>query len=426
VTHSDARDRTRGLETGSPPAPRCIVAVPVRNEVDRIGPCLRALAAQEGIGADGLGIVLFLNNCTDGTAEAVAALVPGLDASVRMIVRDFAGAQAGWARREAMEAAAAWLEETARGACRLEETVRGACRLEETAPDGVILTTDADSRVPPDWVARNLAALAQGADAVAGTVALDAAEAARLPDALHARGRLEGAYEALLIALESAIDPVAHDPWPRHATRSGASLAVRLSAYRAAGGMPALPLGEDRAFVAALLRADARVRHAPGLVVVTSGRLDGRAPGGCADTMRQRCAEPGTPCDPRLEPLARALFRYAWGRRLRRLHGAGRLARTGSWAPWLRVPDAEARRIADLPTLGAILAAVEAASPLLAPRPLRPRALPRHILAARLVLAGLRRGADGWRRLGALGVGRAEAPPTLPALGRASEEAGNA
>ncbi|WP_244539501.1 glycosyltransferase family A protein [Methylobacterium sp. 174MFSha1.1] len=408
MTHSDNRDRTRGLDSGGPPAPLCIVAVPVRNEVDRIGPCLRALAAQEGIAAENLGIVLFLNNCTDGTAEAVAALVPDLDVPVRVIARDFAGAQAGWARREAMEAAAAWLEEDA-------------------VPDGAILTTDADSRVPPDWVARNLAALAQGADAVAGTVALDAAEAARLPDALHARGRREGTYEALLVALESLIDPVAHDPWPRHATRSGASLAVRLAAYRAAGGMPALALGEDRAFVAALLQADARVRHAPGLVVVTSGRLDGRAPGGCADTMRQRCAVPETPCDPRLEPLARALFRYAWRRRLRRLHGAGRLARTGSWAPWLRVPAAEARRIAGLPTLGAVLAAVEAASPLLAPRPLRPRALPRHSLAARLLLAGLRRGGQGWRRLVAPDTsGRTEAPPTLPALGRASEEAGNA
>ncbi|MGX7705998.1 glycosyltransferase [Methylobacterium sp. Gmos1] len=406
MTYPDDRGGTRGSDPDISPAPRCVVAVPVRNEVDRIGACLRALAAQEGIGADGLGIVLFLNNCTDGTAEAVAALVPALPVPVRVIARDFAGAQAGWARREAMEAAAGWLE--------------------EAAPDGVILTTDADSRVPPDWVARNLAALAQGADAVAGTVALDAVEAARLPDALHARGRREGTYEALLVALESVIDPVAHDPWPRHATRSGASLAVRLCAYRAAGGMPALPLGEDRAFVAALLRAGARVRHAPGLVVVTSGRLDGRAPGGCADTMRERCAAPETPCDPRLEPLARALFRYAWGRRLRRLHGAGRLARTGLWAPWLRVPHDEARRIAGLPTLGAVLAAVEGTSPLLSPRPLRPRALPRHILAARLVLAGLRRGGQGWRWLGALKAGRAGAPPSRPALGRASEEAGNA
>lgn len=400
VTHRDGRKP----ESGNLP-PRCIVAVPVRNEVDRIAACLRALAAQEGIGAGALGVVLFLNNCTDGTAEAVAALAPALRLPLRVIERDFAGAQAGWARREAMEAAAAWLDESPH----------------ETAPDGVILTTDADSRVPSDWVARNLAALAQGADAVAGTIALDAAEAARLPDALHARGRLEGAYEEALIALEAWIDPVAHDPWPRHATRSGATLAVRLPAYRAAGGMPALPLGEDRAFVAALLAADARVRHAPDIVVVTSGRLDGRAPGGAADTMRQRCETPESPCDARLEPLWRALFRFAWGRRLRRLHAAGRLGRTGLWAPWLRIGADGARRIAALPTLGARLAAIEAESPLLAPRPLRPDALPRHIRGAHLLLAGLRQGAHSWQILRGLGSRK-----TRPALGQASEPAGHA
>ncbi|AWN46758.1 glycosyl transferase [Methylobacterium terrae] len=393
-------------EPGAPPAPRCVVAVPVRNEVDRIGACLSALAGQEEVGPDAIGVVLFLNNCTDGTAEAVAALRPGLRLQLRVIERDFSGAHAGWARREAMEAAAAWLEET---------------RLEEAAPDGVILTTDADSRVPPDWIARNLAALAQGADAIAGTIALDAEEAARLPDALHARGRLEGTYEALLIALEALVDPVAHDPWPRHATRSGATLAVRLSAYRAAGGLPAIPLGEDRAFVAALLRADARVRHAPDIVVVTSGRLDGRAPGGAADTMRQRCAVPESPCDPRLEPVWRALFRFAWGRRLRRLHAAGRLDRTRLWAPWLRIGREEARRIAGLPTLGARLAAIEAESPLLAYRALRPGALPRHIAGARGLLSGLRRGVRALRAVRALAPGRAR-----PALGPASEEAGNA
>ncbi len=144
--------------------------------------------------------------------------------------------------------------------------------------------------------------------------------------------------------------------------------------------------------------------------------------------MRQRCAVPEAPCDPRLEPLAYALFRFAWGRRLRRLHETGRLARTGLWAPWLRVPRGDARRIAGLSTLGAVLAAIEAASPLLAARPLRPRALPRQIRAARLVLAGLRCGAPALRRLAALRPNAASPSPARsgPVLGRASEEAGNA
>ncbi|MEH3145913.1 MAG: glycosyltransferase [Methylobacterium frigidaeris] len=361
---------------------RAVVAIPVRNEAQRIAACLDALADQDGLGGRPFGLVLFLNNCTDATAAVVASRlpVPGLD--VRVIERDFADATAGWARREAMEAAASWLDEAG-------------------AADGVILTTDADSRVPPDWVALNLAAIDAGADAVAGRIALDPVEAARLPARLHERGRLEGAYEALLDELAARLDPLPHDPWPGHATASGATLAVRLAAYRGVGGMPALPVGEDRAFVAALLAQDARLRHDPAITVVTSGRLDGRAPGGAADTMRRRCEDPDSPCDRRLEPVGRAVLRFAARRRLRRLHAAGRLDRRWSWAPWLGIRAEAARAIAPLGTAGAVIAAVEAASPLLAPRPLTPRALPEAIRAARAVLRLL--DGAGWlrRRIGA-------------------------
>lgn len=380
--------------SGSAPAPRCVVAIPVRNEAERVGACLEALASQHGIGASGLGVVLFLNNCTDETAHVVAALRPSLRIPVRMIERTFAGANAGWARRTAMEAAANWLDEGG-------------------LPDGLILTTDADSRVPNDWVARNLAAVASGVDAVAGRIALDEADAARLPAALHVRGSLEGGYEARLIALEALIDPVPHDPWPRHWTTSGATLAVRLTTYRRVGGMPPLAVGEDKAFVSSLLSSDARVRHDPDILVVTSGRLDGRAPGGAADTMKLRCNVPESPCDPRLEALPRALFRYAWRRRLRRLHASGRLARIHSWAPWLGIRTENARAIAHLPALGAVLAAVEAASPCLTHRPLRPRELPRHTRLASTILL-LMRGARRFGRSVRAGEGRPRANGRAP------------
>jgi hypothetical protein len=348
--------------------PLAVVAVPVRNEVERIGACLDALAAQEGAGP--FGVVLFLNNCTDGTRAAVERRTWPMP--LRVVVQDFAGAHAGWARREAREAAARWLEEGG---------AEGAC--------GTLLTTDADSRVPPDWIARCRAGLAAGADLVAGRIALDADEAARLPAALHARGRREGAYEARLIEIEARLDPDPHDPWPRHWTHSGATLAVRLDAYRAAGGMPAVPVGEDRAFVARLAARDARLRHDPAIVVVTSGRLDARAPGGAADTMRLRCAEPESPCDARLEALPRAVLRVLWRRRLRRLHAAGRLDRTWAWAPWLGVGPARARAVAALPSAAEAIQALET-EPHLAHRPLRPRALPGHTRLADALLAVLR------------------------------------
>lgn len=350
---------------------RTIVAIPVCDEAERIGACLEAIGSQTGRGANSLGILLFLNNCTDGTASVVADIRRRLRPPLRVVELDMAGAHAGWARREAMEAAARWLDEAG-------------------AADGVILTTDADSRVPDDWVARNLAAIDAGADAVAGRIALDPDEAARLPEALHARGRLEGAYEALLTELATAIDPRADDPWPCHWTASGATLGVRLSTYRRVGGMPAVPVGEDRAFMERLLAADARVRHAPDIVVITSGRLDGRAPGGAADTMKLRCEAPDSPCDPRLESLPAALFRYACRRRLRGLRAQGRLERTELWAPLLGIGRGEARAIAGLATDGQVLAAVEQASPRLAYRPLKPRDLPSQIGLARAALGVVR------------------------------------
>ena len=138
-----------------------------------------------------------------------------------------------------------------------------------------------------------------------------------------ARGNLEARYEALLIEITAFLDPSPGNPWPHHWCRSGASLAARLSTYRRIGGMPAIPLGEDRAFVEAMLAHDLVVRHDPNLVVVTSGRLQGRAKGGVADTIRLRCDLPDSLCDDRLERLERVVARSMLRRRLRRLHGRG-------------------------------------------------------------------------------------------------------
>ena len=347
--------------------PTAVVAVPVRNEAERIRACLAAIDAQVGLGPGSLGLVVFLNNCTDGTDAIVADLVPGLSIPVRVIAEDFSGAHAGWARRRAMDAASAWLGEG-----------RGA-----------ILSTDADTRVPPDWVARNLAALAAGADAVAGRVELDPEEAALLPPALHARGRLEDAYDALITEAEARIDPDPHDPWPCHRTTIGATLGVTRAAYVQVGGMPEIALGEDGAFVAQLFAHGLRVRHATDVCVTVSARLVGRAPGGVADTIRSRCEEPDALCDARMETFPRAVLRYLWRARFRRLHGSGGLQADLAWARRLGITAAEAQRIAALP-LGQAIGEAERASPRLGYRPIGPRSLPGQIRLARAGLAAIR------------------------------------
>jgi cellulose synthase/poly-beta-1,6-N-acetylglucosamine synthase-like glycosyltransferase len=255
-----------------------IIAIPARNEAQRIGACLHALHAQRAVPR--FHVVLLANNCTDDTAALAAAWsdrLPGLH--VRTCTLPPGRAHAGEARRRAMQEAA-----------------------ERSAPDGILLTTDADAVAPPDWIAANLRAL-RGVDAVAGRAVIDPNDAALIPPHLHDLDARECRYAALLDEIACLLAPEPHDPWPRHDEHSGASIAVRLAAWRAAGGIPRQPAGEDRAFFAVLRRTGARIRHAPDVWVSVSGRLDGRAQGGMADTIRARIATAPTLLDERLVPV---------------------------------------------------------------------------------------------------------------------------
>jgi hypothetical protein len=150
------------------------------------------------------------------------------------------------------------------------------------------------------------------------------------------------------------LDPIEWNPWPHHATISGASLALTVESYRRVGGLPRVPLGEDKALVAQLLHHDLKIRFEPGIRVVTSGRVDGRAPGGVADTLRIRSIEPEAFCDDALEPFRIAIRRRARSRRhLRSLRGRGELSETGGWRETLRISRDDGRRIAQADTFGA-------------------------------------------------------------------------
>ena len=301
-----AADRAQAPVQGVPL--RAAIAIPARDEASRLPACLAALAAQHKGAARcldrGTTVLVLANNCGDGTAALARSLASSLP--FRLVVREVAlpppRAHAGGARRAAMDAAAALLDEAG-------------------APPAVaLLSTDADGRAAPGWLAANLAALAAGADAVAGRIEPDPAEVDLLPPALRAREAREARYATLLDEMAALVDPDPHDPWPRHSVHSGASIALTLGAYRRVGGLPPVPVCEDRALFEALLRAEMRVRHCPAARVTVSCRLDGRAAGGMADTMRRRIAEAdAAPVDPRLEPALDALLRLRCRRALRRL-----------------------------------------------------------------------------------------------------------
>jgi hypothetical protein len=359
-----------------PIRPGFVVAIPVRDEEERLPACLRALAQQrnrlgQSIPPTLVRVVVFANNCVDQSAGLARKLGGGLSLDVRVVEAQLppSSAHAGAARRAVMDLAEAWLEE-------------GGER------DGVILTTDADSQVAPKWIAENLAAFEAGAEAVLGRIDLDD-EGKFLPEALHRRGELEDAYERLLTELSWLLDPLEHNPWPHHATISGASLGVTRTAYCRVGRLPRIPLGEDKALIALLSRQDARIRYCPTAHVITSGRTDGRAPGGVADTLAIRSREPDAFCDDALEPFRTAFARASWRGQLRRLHNAGRLALDQDWAAELGLLASHFSEIMKERAFGAAWNVIEDRSPLFARQLLRPAELPEQITIARRSLSRL-------------------------------------
>ncbi|MEU3501939.1 glycosyltransferase [Streptomyces hundungensis] len=135
-----------------------------------------------------------------------------------------------------------------------------------------IATTDADSEVPPNWLAHQLARAAQGWEAVVGTVSLPPASPLT---PLHQVG-----YESNRPSQGAWDHPHVH----------GANLGVTADAYVSVGGFPPLGVGEDHALVTALREAGRRVLATDACPVLTSARLKGRASGGFADHLTRLAA----------------------------------------------------------------------------------------------------------------------------------------
>jgi hypothetical protein len=283
--------------------PRHAVAIPVRNEVHRVVACIDALAAQRDPAGQPfpfghVQVVLLFNNCSDAGYALVRSQLAcwPIAISIYDMTLPAGSCHAGHARRLANHAALSGLP-----------------------ADGALFMTDADSRVPPDWIARYAALLDGGCDAVAGLAQLSPDDHGDLPVSLMHRSAMEDRYANLLDELESLIDPLAHDPWPRHYSASGANMAVRADVMRTLDDFPDVPCGEDRRLNAMLERADRRVRHDTRTSVFTSGRLFGRAPGGKAETLRHRVLVPESACDERLERAETACRRATLRAMLRRL-----------------------------------------------------------------------------------------------------------
>lgn len=291
------------------------IALPARDEAAQFGALLDALAAQDVTGP--IGVSVCLNNTTDGSAMIIAE--HGARASGRLVIDVIEQwfppetAHAGSARRCAMDAAA--------------DRLAGR-------PDALIITTDADTRPPPTWIGAMLAAAQAGADIIGGRLDLDGES--DLPPAVMRLHLLWARYWSAVRDIEDTIDPREWDPPPRHGDHTGASLAVRLGLYRAAGGVPPIALGEDRALVDTCCAAGGRLIHPQSVWTRVSPRRIGRASGGMAASMAVLFDNAAAGVDPMVPGLNHWRARAAWRRALRQ---AGRDA---------TIPDAE-RRLPPMP-----------------------------------------------------------------------------
>ena len=241
---------------------RLCVCVPARNEAAQLPILLDALAAQTVAGR--IAVALCINNTDDDSVAVVADIAARqasrLDVRIDECALTPRVAHVGTARRRAMDAGLALLD-----------------------GGGLLLSTDADCRPPPGWIAANLAAFANGADIVGGRIVLDDAEPIA-PGVVATMARYDR-YWAAVREIEDTIDPSPHDPPPRHGDHTGASLAIDAALYRAAGGVPAVACGEDRALVIAAVGAGGRLTHPLSVWTRVSARTQGRAAGGMAAAM---------------------------------------------------------------------------------------------------------------------------------------------
>jgi glycosyltransferase involved in cell wall biosynthesis len=209
------------------------VIIPAHNEAQHIGVCIRSviLAAQHPhLGDEEVRVYVVLDSCNDDTERIARSLaVEVLEVDTRNVgVAREAGARA------ALSSNARWLA-----------------------------FSDADTVVAADWLVQQLRC---GTDVVCGVIS---------------------------VTDWSGHSPAVRDNFVKtyrdadgHRHIHGANLGVSADAYLSVGGFPPRVSREDVALVEALVASGASIAWSAAPRVVTSARLDSRAPGGFGATLR--------------------------------------------------------------------------------------------------------------------------------------------
>jgi glycosyltransferase involved in cell wall biosynthesis len=216
------------------------VVVPAHNEERLLADCLHALQAAAHLAAVPVTLLVVLDDCSDASPDRCRQLgVHTLTINARNV---------GVARAAGFQALIG----------------------EEADPAGIWLaSTDADTRVEPSWLRRQVDLARGGADVVLGVVRLNGNTAST-----ELRQAFDLDYQRQLF------------PDGSHNHVHGANLGLRASVYLQAGGFPPTPNHEDQCLVQRLRRTPGVIiERTQQLIVSTSGRLDGHCNHGFAATL---------------------------------------------------------------------------------------------------------------------------------------------
>ncbi|MCC8620246.1 glycosyltransferase [Xanthomonas vesicatoria] len=210
------------------------VIIPAHNEAECIAACLRSVfrAASHPELHEAVEVIVAADRCTDATAELALAL------GARVVEVPIPGGVG-----------------TARAAAAAHAIAMGADWL---------AVTDADSRVPADWLLEQRRA---GTEVFCGIVEVD--------DWLDYSDEVQRRFAQTQAIGEG------------HRRIHGANLGVSTDLYQQCGGFSALTCSEDVALVHALQAIKASIAWSPRSVVQTSARRHARALGGFSDFLKQ-------------------------------------------------------------------------------------------------------------------------------------------
>jgi hypothetical protein len=236
------------------------VVVPARDEHELLPDCLDRLVDA----ADAVGAGIEPSDTGDGIAVTIAVAADRSSRSTLAVAE-------GYARRDPRIAVVPGRWDHA-GQARRAGTAAATARLgvRSTPARTWLASTDADTSVPPSWLATQVRLAEEGWEAVAGIVRIAAADPV-----------LQARFEASYPLPTDRPHPYVH----------GANLGVRLDAYLAVGGWPTtIATGEDQRLWDRLRGAGHRTLASTALRVTTSDRTEGRAPDGFAARLRELSA----------------------------------------------------------------------------------------------------------------------------------------